>query len=231
MKVNVIPDIHGEVKWKKVIDESCDKIIFLGDYVDSFTVSNDQIITNLKDIISFKKENPDKVVLLWGNHDIMYYYLQNPTFKCPGYRPEIGIDLREIYKLNSSLFQYAYQIKDFIFTHAGIQNNWFINEFKGLLFENIADQLNNPKNQNQFLSIHDVGFRRGGWKDAGGIVWCDKNELKKPLKNYNQIVGHTQTEQMIEFNFTSDKLNKNKKNSVYFCDCLNKLTEPLIFNI
>ena len=52
MKVNVIPDIHGEVKWKKVIDESCDKIIFLGDYVDSFTVSNDQIITNLKDIIS-----------------------------------------------------------------------------------------------------------------------------------------------------------------------------------
>ena len=49
-----------------------DKVVFLGDYVDSFTISNIASYENLKDIIRLKKRDPNKVVLLLGNHDIQY---------------------------------------------------------------------------------------------------------------------------------------------------------------
>ena len=51
MLINIIPDVHGEIKWQELIDLSCDKIIFLGDYVDSFTITNEQIINNLKQLV------------------------------------------------------------------------------------------------------------------------------------------------------------------------------------
>ena len=232
MLVNIIPDVHGEIKWKELINLSCDKIIFLGDYVDSFTITNEQIINNLNEIITLKKEYLDKVILLWGNHDLMYYHINDLDFRCSGFRPEIGLTLHEIFSNNNKLFQYAHQINNYIFTHAGIQNNWFTTKFKGNINKNIADQLNNPIDRDQFKALHQVGYRRGGYSDVGGIVWCDKNELTKPLKNYNQIVGHTRTNEVKEFIFSSDKLNKfNSKNTVYFCDCLDSLLKPLIFKI
>ena len=33
-----------------------------------------EIISNLKDIIQYKKDNYAKVALLWGNHDLQYYH-------------------------------------------------------------------------------------------------------------------------------------------------------------
>ena len=71
-KINVIPDIHCKNIWKKFIQETSDLIVFLGDYVDSFTHSNTEMINNLNDIIQFKLDNTDKVITLLGNHDIAY---------------------------------------------------------------------------------------------------------------------------------------------------------------
>ena len=57
-KCIVIGDIHGHTSWENIINkESYDKVIFLGDYFDSFSNPKgiDQI-NNFKNILSLKKK-------------------------------------------------------------------------------------------------------------------------------------------------------------------------------
>lgn len=70
MKTLVIGDVHGRLCWPDIIEkESPDKVVFLGDYVSTHhLISSDQQLSNLEDILNYKEENPDKVVLLRGNH-------------------------------------------------------------------------------------------------------------------------------------------------------------------
>jgi metallophosphoesterase superfamily enzyme len=72
MKLLAIGDIHGRDVWKDINFLAFDKVVFVGDYVDSYIRSDWQVYQNLKEIIDLKKQNFDKVVLLLGNHDIHY---------------------------------------------------------------------------------------------------------------------------------------------------------------
>jgi predicted phosphodiesterase len=49
MKIASIGDIHGRNYWKifKSVKDQYDKIIFIGDYVDSFNIDDNLIIKNL----------------------------------------------------------------------------------------------------------------------------------------------------------------------------------------
>jgi predicted MPP superfamily phosphohydrolase len=85
MKHIAIGDLHGRDTWQQVNTKLYDKVIFLGDYVDSHTLSDLVILENLKKIIALKKRPPEKVVLLLGNHDA--HYLHYPRFECSGFRP------------------------------------------------------------------------------------------------------------------------------------------------
>ena len=69
MKILVLGDIHGRTIWKDIIEkESPDKIIFLGDYVSTHdNISADQQLSNLNNILDYKEESSDKVILLRGN--------------------------------------------------------------------------------------------------------------------------------------------------------------------
>ena len=70
MKILVLGDIHGRTIWKNIIEkENPDKIIFLGDYVSTHdNISADQQLSNLNNILNYKEESSDKVILLRGNH-------------------------------------------------------------------------------------------------------------------------------------------------------------------
>ena len=51
--------------------KNIDRIIFLGDYLDEYPdegITRNQSKENFKEIIDFKSNNPDKVILLLGNH-------------------------------------------------------------------------------------------------------------------------------------------------------------------
>ena len=77
-KILVLPDIHGRRFWKKPCEniEDYDKVIFLGDYLDPYDFEGITVIDaikNFKEIIEFKKNNVDKVILLLGNHDMPYF--------------------------------------------------------------------------------------------------------------------------------------------------------------
>jgi len=227
-RILVIGDLHGKDIWKNFADINMllkadkeaagygafepdyDYYVFLGDYVDAFDKDNMTIRTNLMNVINFKKLYPDNVILLWGNHDIQYY-LDQPWIRgvnkhtCTGYRPDMHFDLYEIFNTNKDLFQLAFQIDNYLFTHAGVHKGWY-RKFKikfdelliktkliGLDYDpkNLADKLNIAFDQ-RLDCIFDVGHMRGGYKNVGGPLWLDKKlGFKKPLKNFHQIVGHT----------------------------------------
>lgn len=200
----------------------------MGDYLDSFDKTNEEIMNNFLDIIQFKEDNMDKVILLLGNHEWNYWpfkpHESNP-YHCSGYRGDAHWDLWYTMQKNKHLFQLAYQYKDHIFTHAGIHIGWWnyralpeIMEI-GLDTDNysIADKLNGLYLNNK-QSIHDCGYGRGGSRQVGGPLWADKSETcSKPLEGYHQIVGHSKVKDIVRYcNF------KDKNTSITFIDTESK---------
>lgn len=201
-KILYFPDIHGRSFWKepaKHIDEY-DKVVFNGDYMDPYPfegIGYDEALENFKEIIEFKKANPDKVVLLLGNHDLHY---MNKISKCSRFdfvhRWEIG----KIFHDNDGLFTLCYYTENeymgmgILFTHAGVHENWikrFINDG-----DNIAETINRlyKENDNRFIdALDEVSTLRGGYNKEGSLVWADIEEFLKTPANFDffQIVGHT----------------------------------------
>ena len=216
MKFLTIGDVHGLDKWKNAIyrinedtgeemycylDNIIDKAIFVGDYVDAFDISNVIILHNLKEIIQLKKDYPDKVVLLMGNHDVAYLKHDHGI---SGHRPEMGPDLYQLFHENRDLFQLAYQYGSTIWTHAGIHEGWWMYYVQPILdgktntrftpflgeCKNIADVLNLMYDFN-YEPLYMCGHQRGGYDKQGGPLWAHKTEIyQKPLPGYHQVVGH-----------------------------------------
>lgn len=221
MKTLSIGDLHGLNVWKTFGDipqlltapfePEYDKYIFVGDYTDSFSVSNVEILHNLKEIIDFKIKYLDHVILLWGNHDIQYL-TSFQEHGCSGFRPEAYWDLHDLFIRNKHLFQLAFQYKNYLWTHAGIHKGWYKYQFP-YKSANVADDLNKAFEKNMNC-IFDVGYSRGGLQNVGGPLWADKTETwDKPLENFHQIVGHTRIKEMIH-----RKIDINT--SVTYIDCL-----------
>ena len=140
-KVIAIGDIHGSTKWRNIIDGNKDvQIVFLGDYLDPYVEYDcDEILDNLIEIIDFKRNNKDRVVLLLGNHDL--HYISSDAEICTRFDFRIARKAGILFIENFKLFQYAFQLKDIIFTHAGISQRWFEKDFKGNIEHNIADSI------------------------------------------------------------------------------------------
>ena len=106
MKILINPDIHGRVFWKYSIEhkDEFDKIIFLGDYLDAY--SPDLLVNekdNFKEIIQFKKDNLDKVILLLGNHDC--HYINSKILHSSRYNPFKASIYHKLFNDNLHLFQ------------------------------------------------------------------------------------------------------------------------------
>ena len=58
MKTIILGDTHGRSNWKLAIhQEQPDRIIFIGDYFDSFDIPGVEQIHNFKEIIQYKENN------------------------------------------------------------------------------------------------------------------------------------------------------------------------------
>jgi len=219
----VLGDVHGLTHWKEAVAENPDcRYIFLGDYIDPYRyIAPKQLMSNLKEIIQLKKDHSDDVVLLLGNHDLHYFCpkIAMSTRFDHGIAKEVSTLLVE----NLHLFAYAFQEDKRIFTHAGISEKWFFDDFNGDANKNIADQLNNPQ-PDQLPALYRCGALRGGdWNATGGIFWADIYELNEPLPGYTQYVGHNRVGNIHE--------HINNGGQITFCDCLYnkkylKLTQP-----
>lgn len=190
MKILIIPDCHGRDFWRKAIEikDEVDIIIFLGDYLDPYTdregITFEEALEEFKDIIQFKKDNPDKVFLLYGNHDL--FYIKDDM---PGCRNSIehAEEVKTLFEDNKDLFKLVGIAADkYLFSHAGITNYW-LDETK----QTLRDLIEKPIEEISGLSM--VGYQRYGCFKTGSIVWCDIYEFAEdPAQGYFQIFGHTQ---------------------------------------
>ena len=154
MKTVVIPDIHGRTEWKLIVHlENPDKVIFLGDYFDSFDISGVEQIHNFKEIVQYKetsftnsgKEDQHKtqVVMLIANHD--HHYFANVGYSSTsGYQKLIAPNITQVIEENKHHLQMAYNMDEFLFTHAGV-SPIFMDEVFGIdgwNADNIAYDLN-----------------------------------------------------------------------------------------
>jgi hypothetical protein len=201
MKFCSVGDLHGRDIWRKLKYKGGkpDKIIFVGDYCDSYYLSNEEILDNLVEIINFKKQNPELVELLLGNHDISYMYF--PDYWCEGFRADAQPDLNRLLNENRKLFSVAYQYKNYLWTHAGVANEW-LSEFKPHAMakgiwsdQNLAQTFNDTNETSLREKLFQISGKRvkfGVQLGVGGIVWADKSETTEDcLLGHHQIVGHT----------------------------------------
>lgn len=208
-EILVVPDVHGRTFWKKgtpnVNTKDYKLIVFLGDYLDPYPKENikyKDCLDNFKEIIQFKKDNPDRVVLLLGNHDL--HYMTHLMGACRRYSDVSTI--REMFINNGKLFKMMHTINvdntNIVFSHSAIIPRWIelcnlflpipdeIPELAKYLNELWKDYLDygNPKICG--LMSYCSWFR-GGSDAAGSPVWADIREACK-LDNWYQVFGHTQ---------------------------------------
>lgn len=206
----IIPDIHGRTFWKSAIEGyESEKIIFLGDYVDPYSdegIDKQDGLLSLRDVILFKKEHPDNVVLLLGNHDLSY--ISSYLTKCRHDYENHG-EIQALLKENLNLFSIAHEEwlgnKRLVFSHAGILPDW-LKENEMLLGQiKRGDEvrlLNEVFHQGHLYPIlNDTSLYRGGDKVAGSCVWADIHEFTdyfhEMLPGCFQIFGHTQIPQPV----------------------------------
>jgi predicted phosphodiesterase len=239
-KILSIGDIHGSNAWKRNFLEeegkvvlqgpSIDKVIFVGDYVDSFSYTDEEIRQNLLDIIDFKQRYPDRVILLIGNHDIQYMN-PGPISRCSGYRPSMMHDLYDIFKTHRSLFQFSHLEEDVdgdrvLWTHAGVTNGWYGELLVSVRNENyrfkniFAEILNREHRIDEILNlafesnidlIYNVDEDSGGTDLYASPIWVRPETLMKDLiYGYDQVVGHTPMKDI--------EVRLSKLETVYFID-------------
>ena len=244
MKFLTIGDIHGRSNWKTFTHNSYrqfenwlsndndidmpfnkfDKVIFVGDYCDSFNISSIEILNNLKDIIEFKKLRKDKVILLLGNHDIQYF-INNQI--CTGYRGELQHDLYDLFIKNIDLFEVAYEYNKHIWSHAGITRGW-LEEIKKVMNSNVfkfsdfvkEDSPQSPVEWTKLAwkfnipNFYNVDSSSGGTNKWASPIWVRPRMLNNfYLEGYNQIVGHTPQNKVVV-------TTNNSGGKHYYIDCL-----------
>lgn len=235
-KILCIPDIHCRKFWRKCVADNVgkvSKVVFLGDYLDPYYDEIDENPTlmecksfgdfesNLKmlnDILSLKKNEPNKYILLTGNHTDSYIW---PTFTSAT-RTD-GKNWQNYHKFfseNLEYFNFVYTENDVIFSHAGISEGWaksFLEDYmeydesalEGISYiiecaEVLRDTRLEDFNSYYIDAISNISRYRGGDSFYGSCEWADLREhidkiyyecnkiIGKGEENIFQVFGHTQ---------------------------------------
>lgn len=187
MKVLVVGDTHGNLTPLKIAKNNIckvDKVIFTGDYIDSFDNDWSTQRLVLEKIFEFKKQNQDKVELLIGNHDLSYYSKQ----LCSGHQFEYENEIYEFIKEHFLEFRPFVRIDNWLFSHAGISASWMEDcDFSSL------QQAEEAFYQQEFFAYNHRTMDSYGRNSREGCLWIRPRSLTaSPFCNYNQCVGHTE---------------------------------------
>ncbi len=201
MKHIVIGDTHGRDTWKQIVNKHPnDFIIFMGDYVDSHDLDSMTQHTNLKDIIKFKEENINRVILLIGNHDFHYLNGICRGEQYSGYQPAKHFDFNIILEENikKGYLQMCYKHNNFLFTHAGVSQTW-CDDIGLVVDENIDKTINEYfTNNRQYFCFYSYLGDSHGENIHQSPIWIRPTSLKKSaVKDYIHVVGHTQLDKSI----------------------------------
>lgn len=232
VKYLILPDVHGRDFWMKPVEEtllSSGKIVFLGDYLDPYPYEweytskpDGGVVTpgeakeycrsvaldRFKQILEIKKQNPERVTLLLGNHDCGYAVGDDICSDRMDRTRRSEID--RIFQEERNLFQLAEECicgdRKIIFSHAGILKGWadlvwgpdVVADQKF----NVVDRLNNAWFTEDYRVLdslaHYDGFRGYLGYKYGSPVWSDIRSWEKttPEETFGfNIAGHTQVKE------------------------------------
>ena len=228
MKLVAIGDTHGRDYWKQIVaqEHDADEFVFVGDYFDSFTVKGPDQINNFLDIIEFKKQSKVPVILLIGNHDY-HYYPGIEDSGTSGYQTLLAPSIKHVVGDNKQYLQAAYQVGEFVFTHAGLSSEWLddmvVDWDVDSLDATVNDLFQYQPGKIAYRSYKQVGDQVYGAQGYGneafqGPIWIRPSALmtanKKTLrKKIIQVVGHTPQD-------TIDIEGKSTGGRYYFIDTL-----------
>ena len=233
-KVIVIGDIHGRNIWKIIVENNpdADLYIFLGDYFTSReNINVEDQINNWEEILEFKRNNPDKVILLRGNHDIealkKYYWAEcYPKFYSDYFRI---VDNFNIFINNT---QWCYEINNVVFSHAGISKTWFTNVQEKYSFVQTFSDINNLEPTDLFGFTPESYSDNYGYSKTQPLVWIRPFTLAEDMfDNKVYVVGHTRqpNNEIYEINFNSVntvnenqdyEITENPESRIICCDTL-----------
>ena len=208
MKTLIISDVHGRDMWKHIIEqEQPDRVVFLGDYFDSIKIDGTTQLNNFLDILEFKKTSGKDIILLIGNHDI-HYYPEISDIGTSGYNHVFSFQFGDIIDQNREHLQMAYKMGEFLFTHAGVSEEFMDDEFgvDGWSVETIDTNLNElfkyqPRKfqfKSSKLDQMSNGHGDNTWQSP---IWIRPRSLMKANRDYLrkeviQVVGHTWVERI-----------------------------------
>jgi hypothetical protein len=235
MKIIALGDTHGRSFWKYVVNtQTFDKLVFIGDYFDSFDISGEVQLNNFLDIVEYKKNNPEKVILLIGNHD-HHYFPEVGDAGTSGYQHKMAPSFGYVLSENKYLLQMAYKEGEYLFSHAGFAPTW-LESLKKYSNSYIGDwsieDIDYTINMIWQYQPHSFSFKNynGRSNPYGDNVWQspiwirpkslmqDGQEIKKDVI---QVVGHTQQNQI-------DIKGKSTGGRYYFIDTLGSSREYLV---
>lgn len=200
MKIVALGDTHGRDIWKQIVkvEGDFDKFIFIGDYFDTRDgIDASTQIQNFKEILEFKKANPEKVFLLIGNHD--FHYLKGCGETYSGYQQYAAMDINEVLQpaVTSGHLQICHVFDEYIFSHAGLTQTWAENNEIDLY--NIEESVNFKfmKNMEAFRFEYGENLDRSGDDVTQSPIWVRiPSLLRNMVKGFTYIVGHTTVRQM-----------------------------------
>ncbi len=209
----IVPDIHGRDFWKELVRDALGKehILFLGDYLDPYEsegISAKEALNQFKEIIQLKRDFPEKVTLLLGNHDLHYIdgRLLGARYDFIG-----GWLIKKAILDDASLFWMAYETelggRRILFTHAGVRRAW-LQANRSVIGDIPAGEVGTALNalwwdqegRRLLLTALDaVPRERCGDSPFGSPVWSDVEEwaedLDYELPDIYQVFGHSQQQE------------------------------------
>lgn len=195
MKLIALGDTHGRADWKRIVSSvDFDKVVFIGDYFDTHeNITPEQQKSNFEDLMAYKREHMDKVVLLLGNHD--YHYLRTVEERYSGFQELHKTDIQELlhHALDHDLVQVCYIHENYMFSHAGVTKTWLSHAgYTGE--EPLATFIND------LFKYQPIAFRftSGANRSLSGDDICQTPIWVRPtslaldaLDGFIQVVGHT----------------------------------------
>ena len=173
----------------------------------------DNILNMLNHIVSLKKNEPDKYILLCGNHTCSYIWHNfNAATRTDN---KNWNKYHNFFLENLNLFNLVWIENDVIFSHAGISQGWTNEVWKKLEFpenelasiKEVAEVFKNTSlknfNETYINLISRIPAGRGGYYNYGSCEWEDITNHIKEIKIFDnkiipveydcyQVFGHTQ---------------------------------------
>ena len=234
-QILVIPDIHGRRFWREPVHrmiDDVDRVVFLGDYLDPYpdegvVYSPEELRQNLTEIVALKQEQPEKVVLLKGNHDQHYASEKFRETGCGTRFDRLRCrDYHKFFNDHAALFKLVHKERvgeqTYVFSHAGITMYWLhkVNSMVWHLADNKLS-LSDDEVIERINALDDCGIgqemlavvgrsRSFLGEKTGSVLWADIDEHSIPhshnaygLNEVFQVFGHTRLDgsmmDMIEY--------------------------------